>query len=149
MLVRAVSRGYYGHILREPGQVFKLKPVDGLTQEKIAVKRKTRDKDGNVVESTEIVESGKRVPKHFTVEEQFSPLWMEKIDSKKAIPQPTPTRRGKVGARPPEEDQSSVQKRIAKAEKLMENADADQAAIDAENDEIEAAQAESDESDVI
>lgn len=121
MLVRAKEKGYYGMVLREPGQIFKLKPIDGVVKD---------------------FKTGKLTPKHFTVEQQFSENWMEKVNPK--APPPPPPKRGRIGARPPGEDSSETQKRIAAAEKLMENAESDQAEIDAEAEEIESAMGQED-----
>jgi hypothetical protein len=56
MKVRALRIGYYDHVRRREGDVFELKPVKGHKRE-----------------------GGKLVPHVFTVEEQFSHVWMEKV----------------------------------------------------------------------
>jgi hypothetical protein len=130
MLVRAIEKGYYGHVLREAGQIFKLKPVDGYKIDKF----------------------GKKVKHHWTEQDQFSEIWMEKVTPKVVAAAPAPSKGKKVGNRPAPKDAAEVAAQISKAEALMASADNDQAAVDAEAEEIAAAQdeqSEDEEADVI
>lgn len=58
MKVRATQSGYIYHKRRREGEVFELKPIKGFVQNK----------------------DGKNKPFEFTAEQQFSSLWMEKVD---------------------------------------------------------------------
>lgn len=69
MKVRATKTGYYDHLRRREGDVFELKPIDGHK-----------------------VVNNKLVKHHFTVEEQFSPNWMEKVD--RSTPEKVSTAQG-------------------------------------------------------
>lgn len=57
MKVRALQLGYHDNKRRRPGDVFELVPYDGFL----------KDKQGNLTKH------------HFTAEEQFSNVWMEKL----------------------------------------------------------------------
>ena len=62
MRVRAKLPGYYDHVRRRPGDEFTLRVIKGHIQGP----------------------DGKLSPKVFSVDEQFSSIWMEKIDGKSA-----------------------------------------------------------------
>lgn len=62
MKVRAKQLGFYNHTKRKEGVVFELEPIDGL------------DPNGK--------------PKHFSVEDQFSEAWMERVEDDVPISKP-------------------------------------------------------------
>lgn len=110
MQVRATQKGYYGVVLREPGQVFKLRPytVDVAVDEK--------DKSGKVIGS-------KIVKREVSCEEQFTDVWMEKVSDDR----PVKGNRGSekqqpIGNRPEAEDEEELAKRIAAADRMSEEA---------------------------
>ncbi len=59
MRVKAKELGYYGLLRRKPGEIFNLEEVKGFHMGK----------------------DGKKSPKVYSAESQFSDKWMEKIDS--------------------------------------------------------------------
>lgn len=105
MLVRATEKGYYGTVLREPGQIFRLKQIEGLSQVE------TKNAAGKVIK----VET---VKKTFTVEEQFSERWMEKIEDPSSVKSGKGSAKSKVGARPAPPDDDEVAARIAAADEM-------------------------------
>lgn len=131
MLVRAHAKGYYGVVLREPGQVFRLKAYTKKFDEPIL------DKQGRLT-------GVKEVEKTISAEDQFAEVWMEKVETAKKAELPAPpstSKKGKVGARPAPPSESEVAARIAAADKMADESDAN----DLEDAELNAAQEASDE----
>lgn len=60
MRVKATQRGFYDNKRRKIGEVFELKPIDGIK-----------------------IVDGKKVPHTFTADQLFSKNWMVKLDSVK------------------------------------------------------------------
>lgn len=120
MLVRATKRGNYGIALREPGDVFKLKPYEGVFPE-----YKT-DARGKVV-------STKNVKRLVSAQEQFSENWMEEVEPQEAK---AAGKRGRgnnrsepVGERPPPEDPNVLAQRLADADEMFEESRAEDAEV--------------------
>jgi hypothetical protein len=75
--VVATALGYYDHIRRREGDTFLLKSRIGLVDEPIIdpkTKEPKEDRNGHILT--------RRVKRLIPAEEQFSPLWMERVDGK-------------------------------------------------------------------
>lgn len=105
MLVRAIAKGYIGTVLREPGQIFRLKTIEGLKEVE------TKNDLGKVVKIEKV--------KHtFTPEEQFSERWMEKVEDDAPSKAGKKTSKAAIGARPAPPDEDEVAARIAAADEM-------------------------------
>lgn len=79
MKVRATKLGYYDLIRRREGDVFELKPIETVDFEAIRAKLgNVRDADAR--EAVRRNPEAKWPKRIMTVDEQFSSVWMERVD---------------------------------------------------------------------